>query len=83
MSYHFKRFGIVNSDIVNDPNISLTAKGLYSLLCTYADDNRTCYPSIETLASESNVCTRTISRLLKELKKNGSISRNGRIIHLR
>ena len=64
-----KRFGIVNYDVMTDPEVSLQAKGLYSLLCCYADKSRTCYPSISTLADISNKSTTQISVYIKEYSK--------------
>ena len=74
----YKRFGIVNKDILTDPTLSLTAKGVYSIICTYADKNRTCFPSINTIADLCDVHPRTIHRKIKELKEKGYIKRNGR-----
>lgn len=81
MSYT-KQFGIVSKEVLHDPELSIQAKGLYSLLCTYADKNRTCYPSINTLADLSNKSVRTISELIKELKEKNYLKRDGRKIIL-
>ena len=77
-----KRFGIVNSDIVTDPELSLQAKGIYAVISTYCNSNRTCYPSIATIADLCDVSTRTVDRKLKELKNKGYLQRNGKIIKL-
>lgn len=81
MSYT-KQFGIVSKEVLHDPELSLQAKGLYSLLCTYANQNRTCYPSISTLADLSNKSRSTIDKLIKELKKKNYLKRDGRKIIL-
>lgn len=77
-----KPFGIVNKEVLHDPELSLQAKGLYSLLCTYADKNRTCYPSINTLADLCNKSKTTTNRLIKELKEKNYIQRDRRKIIL-
>jgi SOS-response transcriptional repressor LexA len=77
-----KPFGIVNKEVLHDPELSIQAKGLYSLLCTYADKNRTCYPSINTLADLTNKSVRSISELIKELKQKNYLRRDGRKIIL-
>jgi hypothetical protein len=82
MSYN-KKFGIVNQDVLQDPELSIQAKGLYSLLCTYADKNRRCYPSISTLADHCNKSVRTINYLIEELKKKEYVVRKGRVLILR
>jgi len=77
-----EKFGIVNSDIVSDPNLSLRAKGLYAILSKYADQKRKCYPSMNTLATEAGTSVRTIKRLLKELKEKDYVTREGKFFRL-
>jgi hypothetical protein len=77
-----KRFGIVNYDVITDPELSLQAKGLYALLTCYADKSRICCPSISTLADVSNKSTTQISVYIKELKTNNYIKRIGYKIKL-
>tara|TARA_R100001082_G_scaffold95210_1_gene62337 strand:+ start:45 stop:284 length:240 start_codon:yes stop_codon:yes gene_type:complete len=71
-------FGIVNKDVVSDPELSIQAKGVYAVICTYANKNRTCFPSINTIADLCDVHPRTIHRKIKELKEKGYIIRKGR-----
>jgi DNA-binding MarR family transcriptional regulator len=78
--YIIKKFGIVNSDIVTDPELSIQAKGVYAIICTYCNKERTCFPSINTLADLCDLTPRTISRKIKELKEKGYIKRIGRKI---
>jgi len=73
-----EKFGIVYQRVVSDPELCLQAKGLYALICTYANKERTCFPSIDTLADLCDVNPRTISRKIKELKEKGYIIRVGR-----
>ncbi len=77
-----KRFGIVNYNIMTDPDISIQSKGLYGILCCYANKSRSCYPSINTLADISNKSTTQISTYIRELKDKKYIKRNGRFIIL-
>jgi hypothetical protein len=77
-----KRFGIVNYNVMTDPEVSIQAKGLYALLCCYANKSRTCYPSISTLADLSNKSTTQISVYIKELKTHNYIKRVGHKIKL-
>jgi DNA-binding MarR family transcriptional regulator len=74
-----KKFGVVHLEVIQDPGLSLRAKGLYALLCTYANKNRECYPSITTLSEISGVTRRTIERTLKELEDKHYVTRNGKI----
>ena len=77
MSLNYK-FGIVSRDIITAPNTSMQAKALYSVLACYANKERSCFPSISTLADDLNVSQSTIKRLIKELKNKDYIKRVGR-----
>ena len=72
------RFGIVKHNVLTDPNLSIQAKGLYSILCCYANKKRLCWPSISTLADDADSSQSSIKRWLKELKQHNYISRVGR-----
>lgn len=78
-----KKFGIVSDEVVKDPSLSLRAKGLYALLASYADKNRTCYPKINTLAEYAGVSRRSVERTLNELEEKGYLTREGRVFTLR
>ena len=72
------RFGIVSSNVILDPDITLQSKALYATLACYANKQRTCFPSISTLSNDLNVSESTIKRLIKELKAKNFIKRIGR-----
>lgn len=77
------RYGIVNKSILTDPELSIQSKGLYSILCTYADSDRKCYPSISLLADISSKSTAQISNYIKELKNKNYVRRQGRYLILK
>ena len=77
-----RKYGIVMDEVMKDPDLSLRAKGLYGLLATYADKERTCFPSTNTLAEFSGISKRTIERTLKELEKKNYIIRTDRVFTL-
>lgn len=76
-------FGIVNKDVMTDPELSLQAKGLYAILTTYANKERECFPSINTLADVANKSCTQISTYIKELKDKKYLVRKGRIMILK
>lgn len=82
-SQKISSFGIVNKDIMTDPELSLQAKGLYALLTTYANKERECFPSINTLADVANKSCTQISTYIKELKDKKYLVRKGRIMILK
>ncbi len=62
-------FGIVKKSVMQDTTLSCTAKALYSLLCSYAGADGTCYPKIETLTYYLNITESTLYRHMNILKK--------------
>jgi len=78
MSKKLSRFGIVSYEVISDPNLSVQAKALYSMLACYANKERTCWPSISTLSDDLNISQSSTNRLIKELKTCNYIRRVGR-----
>jgi DNA-binding MarR family transcriptional regulator len=78
MSKKSTRFGIVAYEVISDPNLSVQAKALYSMLACYANKERTCWPSISTLSDDLNISQSSTNRLIKELKTCNYIIRVGR-----
>ena len=78
MSKKLSRFGIVSYEVISDPNLSIQAKALYSMLACYANKERTCWPSISTLSDDLNISQSSTNRLIKELKTCNYIKRVGR-----
>lgn len=78
MSKKLNRFGIVAYEVISDPNLSVQAKALYSMLACYANKERTCWPSISTLSDDLNISQSSTNRLIKELKTCNYIKRVGR-----
>ena len=78
MSKKSTRFGIVSYEVISDPNLSVQAKALYSMLACYANKERTCWPSISTLSDDLNISQSSTNRLIKELKTCNYIKRVGK-----
>ena len=69
-------YGMVSSQVMRDPAIPATAKGLYAYLCTYADPKyNTTNVGISRMSDELGVTHSTIKRCLKTLLKSGVITR--------
>ena len=77
------RFGIVSSNVILDPDITLQSKALYATLACYANKQRTCFPSISTLADDLGSSQSSIDRWIKELKEYKYIERIGRKLTLK
>ena len=77
------RFGIVKHEVMSDPDLSPQAKGLYALLCCYANKNRQCFPTKARLADEMDVSFDSIKRYFRELKRKKYLKRDGMIITIK
>ena len=71
-------FAKVDISVVRDTTLSPTAKYIFTVLCTFADDNRGCWPSNEKVAEVAGLSERTVIRAYKELEARGIISREAR-----
>lgn len=79
-------FGIVPKNVMQDPNLSLQAKGLFSYLATYANKDGDCFPSRDLMCSHLNIGKDTITKYLRELKEAGyldveQVKENGKFAH--
>lgn len=70
----------MNANVLRSPAISASAKALYCLLTTYADEAGVCWPSNETLAESLGLTERTIQNLLAELVDKAVIIREPRFM---
>ena len=77
-----ERFGIVSYEVITDPNLSTTAKAVYSVLAVHCNKNRTCFPANGTIADLLDVSYSTVKRAIRELKQSNYIKRKGKYIML-
>ena len=73
----------MNADVMQDPSLSLRAKGVYGLIATFANKDRECYPSITHLAELAGTGRRTIERAIKELETKNYVRRDKKTFTLR
>lgn len=78
----YKKFGIVDWEVMSNSSISPQSKALYAILCVFCGDKGECFPSISTLADIMDLSHRQTSRLIKNLKDHDIIRREGRKIIL-
>ena len=72
-------FAKVDADVVRDKELSLTARLIFTVLCTFADkDKRGCWPSNDKVAEAAGVSKSTVIRACKELEARGVIARSDR-----
>ena len=69
----------VDADVIRDKELSVTARLVFTVLCTFADkDNRGCWPSNDKVAEAAGVSKSTVIRACKELEARGVIARSDR-----
>lgn len=72
-------FARVDINVARDKSLSVMARFIFTILCTFADkDKRGCWPSNTTVAETAGVSERTLRRAYKELEARGVISRETR-----
>lgn len=67
-------FGTVEKWVLTDPKISISAKGLYALLCAFAGDKGQAFPGTDLLIHQLNISKPTLQKVIKELKDANVIS---------
>jgi hypothetical protein len=67
------RFAVVPSRWLRDPTISATDKAVLTVLATYADGDRYCYPSVASLAACMGMTERAIQYAIGRLRDVGAL----------
>jgi DNA-binding transcriptional ArsR family regulator len=70
-----EKFGRVYSEAMMLENLSLEAKGIYSIICVLCGSSSCCYPKVSYLAKLSGKSRSQVSRYLKVLQDKGIILR--------
>ena len=68
-----KQYGITNKDILQNKNISIKAKGLYTYLCARAGNKGYCNPTVSTICNDLNINDATFHKYKNELINNNII----------
>ena len=69
-------FTCVDSDVIRDEGLSITAKYIFSVLCMLAGfGHRSCAASNEVVAEAAGVSVSTVKRACRELEARGAIIR--------
>lgn len=81
-----KGYGTIPKLVMQDRNLSIGAKGLYSYFCSYTGGGDTCFPSRKKVCFDLCISIDTFGKYLKQLVENGyikveQIKENGRFSH--
>ena len=72
-------FTMVDIRVMQDRDLSLCCKGIYSVLCSFASTHgRICFPKVKTIAETAGCSERTVQEALKLLESAGYIERKER-----
>ncbi len=66
-------FNPVPHAVASSTNLSMGAKILYGVLARYQGKNKTCWPAMETLATDIGKCIRSVRNLVRELEQAGLV----------
>lgn len=66
-------FGIVSRRIIQDEGLSVYAKMVYTVLTTYANKGRQCFPAVKAIARDASCSRGTAKKALKELRDAGIV----------
>ena len=67
-------YGVIPKAVMQDRNLSATAKLLYAYLSSFAGADNFCFPSKEKIMFDLGLSQGTISKYLKELVQHGLVS---------
>ncbi|MBA7525013.1 hypothetical protein ES705_17158 [subsurface metagenome] len=72
-------FTMVEDAIIEDTGLSIYAKMVYTVLCYYANNDKSeCFPKIKTIAEKASCSDRKVPDAVKELVKHGYIMKEAR-----
>jgi hypothetical protein len=81
-----KGFGIIPKMVMQDRELCIGAKGLYSYFCSYAGAGDSCFPTRKKICYDLGIAIDTFGKYLKQLIARGyikseQIKENGRFSH--
>lgn len=67
-------FAMVQADIFRDPSLPSTVKLVYVALASYASKERTAFPSLDRIAADTGLSSRTVKRAMKQAEAAGLVA---------
>ena len=79
-------YGTVPKSVMQDQDLSISAKAVYSYFCSYTGAGDTCFPTRNKICFDLGIANNSLSKYLKELTTNGylmveQVKENGRFSH--
>lgn len=66
-------FGKTSTQVTNDSDLSVEAKGVYAYLCGLCGSKDCCWPTHETMKNQLNMSEKRLSKYLNELRDKGYV----------
>lgn len=66
-------YGFISKKIMQDRDLSIASKGIYSYLCSYSGKGNDVFPSRKKICYDLNISNDTLGKYLKELQEKGYI----------
>ena len=60
-------YGLTEQRVLRDPELPVTAKGIYNYFCAFAGNASTAYPLVETILRDLRICESTYYKYIKQL----------------
>lgn len=70
-----KGYGKTDNRITRDPTLTMESRQLYTILASYSDKNRECYPSIDQLLRDTGISKDRLYKHMKILEQRGIIEK--------
>lgn len=67
-------YGFIPRSVMQDTELSWTARSIYSLICCYAGSDEKAFPSQDEMSRCTGYTTRTIRSAIVELQESGYIT---------
>ncbi|CAM4052401.1 helix-turn-helix domain-containing protein [Catellicoccus marimammalium] len=72
-------YGNPTQEVMRNDQLSITARGLYAYLATFAGKEKVCFPSIYTIFKEFGIGKNTFYKYINELEEAGIVKRVRRL----
>lgn len=68
-------YGMIQRAVMKEKSITIQAKAIYALLCSYTGSNEFCFPTVETIGKDISLSKPMVIKYLNELEGFGLIQK--------
>ena len=79
-------YGTIPKSVMQDQDLSIAAKAVYSYFCSFTGSGDVCFPSRKKICYDLGIANNSLSKYINELRRNGyldveQVKENGRFSH--